>query len=165
MFTPREISDRLEIQHRIDLYCHALDEGRLDELDEVFLPDARLDFSCLGLEPMTWLQMKERLRTGPTVPYEQHLYTNVHVTFSDQDTAFTRSKVYNPQGLPGAGGKIHFFGNHGIYYDEWARTPTGWRIRDRRWDHKFYSGDYPFDRPMPRSGMFELIDQSEAGRQ
>ena len=51
MLTLREISDRLEIQDRIDLYCHALDEGQLDELDQVFLPDARLDFTCLGLDP------------------------------------------------------------------------------------------------------------------
>jgi len=164
MLTLREISDRLEIQDRIDLYCHALDDGQLDELDQVFLPDARLDFTCLGLDPMTWLQLKQRLRTGKAAPHEQHLYTNVHIAFDGDDTARTRSKVYNPQGIPGLDGKIHFCGNHGVYYDEWVRTAPGWRIRDRRWEHKFYSGDYPFDRPMPRAGWFEIIEQAEASR-
>ena len=64
-----EISDRLEIQHRINLYCHALDNGEWDELDEVFLSDAMMDFSCLGLAPLTWREMKERLRAGRPAPW------------------------------------------------------------------------------------------------
>jgi hypothetical protein len=159
VYTLAEVADRMEIQDRISLYCHALDAHEWDRLDEVFLPDAVLDFSCLGLAPLSWLAMKERLRTGRPAPFDEHIYTNTHITFTDDRTrAHTMSKVYNPQGMPGPDGKVHFFGNHGVYVDEWIRTPAGWRIRDRRWDHRFNSGDYPFPTAMPRAAMYELTD-------
>ncbi|MFE5029124.1 nuclear transport factor 2 family protein [Streptomyces sp. NPDC056656] len=40
MYSPQEISGRVEIQDRISPYCHALDAADYDQLDEVFLPDA-----------------------------------------------------------------------------------------------------------------------------
>ncbi|MFE4847519.1 nuclear transport factor 2 family protein [Streptomyces sp. NPDC056690] len=40
MYSPQEISGRVEIQDRISLRCHALDAADYDQLDEVFLPDA-----------------------------------------------------------------------------------------------------------------------------
>jgi SnoaL-like domain len=159
MYSLEEISDRLEIQHRINLYCHALDNGDLDQLDEVFLPDAQMDFSCLGLAPLTWTAMKERLREGRPGPYDQHIYANSLVTFaSDRATATVLSKVYNPQAMPGPDGQLHFFGNHGEYHDVWEKTPAGWRIGDRKWVQIFYSGDYPFPGPMPKSTQFEIVD-------
>jgi hypothetical protein len=162
MYSLVEISDRMEIQDRINLYCHALDAGEWDRLDEVFLPDAVLDFSCLGLAPLGWVEMKERLRTGRPAPCEQHIYANTHIRFSDDgNEAFTVSKVFNPQAMPGPDGMLHHFGNHGEYSDEWVRTDVGWRIRDRRWHHKFYSGDYPFDRAMPRAAQFEIACSPE----
>jgi len=155
--------DRVEIQDRINLYCHALDDADYDQLDEVFLSDAVLDYSCLGLAKLTWLEMKERLRTGRPAPFDQHLYSNSHIRFGDDgNTAFVRSKVFNPQGMPGPDGKVHFFGNHGDYHDEWHRTDAGWRIRSRRWDHKFYSGDYPFDGAMTRADQYRIVDDARA---
>jgi hypothetical protein len=159
VFSIEEISDRLEIQHRINLYCHALDNGEWDELDEVFLSDAMMDFSCLGLAPLTWREMKERLRAGRPAPFDQHIYANTYITFNDGGLrALSLSKVFNPQGMPGPDGNVPFFGNHGEYRDEWENTAAGWRIRTRTWDQKFYSGDYPFPGPLPRAAQYALVD-------
>jgi hypothetical protein len=166
VFTQAEIADRMEIQHRVNLYCHALDNHEWDQLDEVFMPDAVLDFSCLGLAPHTWLQMKERLRIERHAAFDQHIYSNTYITFSDDgQKAVTLSKVYNPQGMLGPDGEIHFFGNHGEYRDEWEKTDLGWRIRNRLWDQKFHTGDYPFDRAMPRAAQYEVVDRALAEQQ
>jgi hypothetical protein len=164
VFSLEEISDRLEIQHRINLYCHALDNAEWDLLDEVFLPDAILDFSCLNLAPLTWLNMKDRLRKGRRAPFDQHIYANTYITFPDgRGRALTVSKVFNPQGMPGADGNIHFFGNHGEYTDHWERTDAGWRVRHRTWDQKFYSGDYPFPGSLTRADQYALVNSAVGG--
>jgi SnoaL-like domain len=163
VFSSDEIADRLEIQHRINLYCHALDNGDLDRLDDVFLPDARMDFTCLGLAPLTWSEMRERLKAGRPAPFDQHIYANSYITFSDdRATATVLSKVYNPQGMPGPDGQVHFYDNHGEYHDQWRRIDAGWRICDRLWRQKFYSGDYPFPGAMPRAAQYELVDAAQA---
>jgi hypothetical protein len=155
MYSLEEIADRLEITDRIALYCHAMDDGDFDALDQVFASDAVLDYRALGLPPLTWVQLKDRLKAGEPAPFDQHVYSNIHIVFAaDRATAEVKSKVFNPQGMPGADGRIHFFGSHGDYHDVWHRTEDGWRIRTRYWSHQFFSGDYPFTGRVPRATQF-----------
>ena len=44
----QEISDRLEIQDLIARYSYALDRRDFDALDELFTPDAVLDYRATG---------------------------------------------------------------------------------------------------------------------
>jgi hypothetical protein len=41
----QELSDRQEIQDLMVAYCYAIDRRNWDELDEVFTPDALIDYS------------------------------------------------------------------------------------------------------------------------
>ena len=48
MYTQQEISDRLEIQDLLNRYSYAIDERNFDDLDNVFTPDATIDYSQVG---------------------------------------------------------------------------------------------------------------------
>jgi len=44
MLSVQEISDRLEIQQLLVAYSTAIDQRRFDDLDNVFTPDAYIEF-------------------------------------------------------------------------------------------------------------------------
>ncbi len=44
MLSQQEISDRLELQDVVHAYSHAVDARDWDALDEVFVPDAVIDY-------------------------------------------------------------------------------------------------------------------------
>lgn len=48
MLSLQEISDRLEIQDLLSRYSYAIDDGDWDALDDVFMPDAVIDYSETG---------------------------------------------------------------------------------------------------------------------
>jgi len=48
MLSLAEISDRLEIQQLLVDYSTAIDQRRFDDLDNVFTPDAYIDYRALG---------------------------------------------------------------------------------------------------------------------
>jgi hypothetical protein len=150
VFSAGEIADRIEIQHRINLYVHSLDGAELDRMDEVFSDDVVFDYSSIGVAPMSWTAMKEWLRGLPKAAMEQHIYANTLISFSDKGTrAVSLSQVFNPQGMRGPDEVLSFFTSHGVYRDEWEKGPHGWRIRSRAWTSPFYTGDVPQDLPRP----------------
>ena len=48
MLSLEEISDRLELQHLLISYSEAIDRREFDELDEIFTPDAYIDYRDTG---------------------------------------------------------------------------------------------------------------------
>lgn len=58
MLSLREISDRLEIQDLLSRYSFAIDERNWDALDDVFTPDAVIDYSEAGGAKGTLAQIK-----------------------------------------------------------------------------------------------------------
>jgi hypothetical protein len=48
MMTLQAVSDRLEIQQLAVDYAHAIDSRDFDLLDDVFLPDAFIDYRAVG---------------------------------------------------------------------------------------------------------------------
>ena len=48
MLSLAEVSDRLEIQQLLVDYSTAIDQRRFDDLDNVFTPDAYIDYRELG---------------------------------------------------------------------------------------------------------------------
>ena len=48
MLSLQEISDRLEIQQLMIDYSSAIDQREFDRLDEVFTPDAYIDYRAMG---------------------------------------------------------------------------------------------------------------------
>ena len=48
MLSLEEISDRLELQHLLISYSEAIDRREFDELDDLFTPDAYIDYRDTG---------------------------------------------------------------------------------------------------------------------
>jgi hypothetical protein len=59
-----EISDRLEIQDLQVAYSHAIDFKRFDELDDVFTPDAHIDYTVFGGPAGSYPEIKKYLATS-----------------------------------------------------------------------------------------------------
>jgi hypothetical protein len=107
VLSQQEISDRLEIQDLLINYSHALDFQQWDEFDNIFTPDAVIDYTEMGTY--------------------QHMVATSKVTITG-DTATGRTICHNPMTL--AEGNQLFW--CGLWYrDIFVRTDEGWRIKDR----------------------------------
>jgi 3-phenylpropionate/cinnamic acid dioxygenase small subunit len=144
MATPslQAIADRLEIEELLSRYAWALDDKRFDGLDDVFTPDAFLDYTATGGEKGSFADIKEWLaKVLPYFPTYQHYVTNKVITI-DGDTATSRSALYNPMGQKKGDGTSYFFVG-GEYHDQLIRTPNGWRIAERIERSTWADGDVP----------------------
>ncbi len=129
--SPQEISDRLEIQDLLVDYSHAIDTRDWDALDDVFTPDAFIDYSAFGGSTGDLATTKEFLASALAgFPGFQHMVATSKVTV-DGDTAVGRTICHNPMVLSeGEGGTTLMF--CGLWYvDRFVRTPGGWRIKER----------------------------------
>jgi hypothetical protein len=133
MLTLAEISDRLEIQQLLVDYSTAIDQRRFDDLDQVFTPDAYIDYRALGGIDGRFPEVKKWLsEVLPGFPVYAHMLGNFSVRI-EGDTASSRVICFNPMVLPantpGNKDQVLFCG---LWYDdEFARTPEGWRMTRR----------------------------------
>ncbi len=131
MMTLEEISDRLEIQQLMIAYSTAIDTRRFDDLDDVFLPDATIDYSAMGGEKGRYPEIKDYLKAGlGRFPNYYHMIANPDIRL-DGDSATSRTICFNPIEIELADGgrQVMFLGLW--YVDRHVRTPLGWRIAER----------------------------------
>jgi hypothetical protein len=131
MLSLQEISDRLEIQDLLTRYCYAIDEKNFDDLDNVFTPDATIDYSQVGGETGSYEKIKAYLPSAlGDFQYYNHAISTTRLRING-DTAEAHSILFNPMMPKGARGQERFFfvGLH--YHDHLVRTPQGWRIKTR----------------------------------
>lgn len=124
------IADRLAIDEVLNRYAHALDTHQFDLLDDVFTPDADLDYrqaSPDGIRGDRATQVAWLRQSLEQFPVRQHFITNRAIRL-DGDTAESRSYFYNPLGSRDADGRLRMLHVAGFYNDRFARTPGGWRI-------------------------------------
>ena len=127
----QEISDRLEIQDLLVAYSHAIDSHDWDALDDVFTPDAIIDYTEMGAPRGTLIETKKFLADVlPGFSSYQHLVASTKLTF-DGDVAHGRTICHNPMVFKSPEGdeRVMFCGLW--YRDTFVRTPDGWRIKDR----------------------------------
>jgi hypothetical protein len=127
-----EISDRLEIQQLLVAYSTAIDTRRFDDLDQVFTPDAYIDYRAMGGIDGQFPDVKKWLsEILPNFPAYSHLIGNFDVRVTRDatgDTAKSRILCFNPMVL-GDDGQVLFCG---LWYDdEFLRTADGWRMTRR----------------------------------
>ena len=130
MLSLNEISDRLEINDVLIAYCDAIDNGSIDELDNIFVPDALIDFSNFGGPKGDVKLIKAFLKENLLSLPKLHMITNVSIKLAG-DQATSRCVCLNPQGFPAKDQpyEIAFFG---LWYDDvLVRTDQGWRIKQR----------------------------------
>jgi hypothetical protein len=135
----QEVADRLAIEGVIARYVHGLDAGRIDDLDDVFAPDAHVNLSSAGLPDVDWPDMKRYFETRhqETFPIDHHLFGNFLFDFDpDGVTATTRYKVVNVRTVRQDGAPDRAETVVGFYTDTWKRREDGWRIVDRVWKRR-----------------------------
>ena len=146
------VSDILEIQALLARYVFAIDAKDLDELDEVFTPDAEVDYSSTGGGKGPYSKIKPWLAKGlAPFPVSQHLIGLPAVKL-DGDRATSKVMLFNPMlcSRPGHEDEMFFVG--ATYADELVRTPSGWRIA-RRTETNPWAKDVPADlTPAPYEG-------------
>ena len=142
MLSLQEISDRLEIQELLADYSHAIDHRQWDALDEVFTPDALIDYSEMGGSVGDLRTTKEFLAGAMThFSSFQHMVATSKLAF-DGDTATGRTICHNPMVLDIGNGQTHVFFCGLWYRDKFVRTPAGWRIQER-YEEKSYFHNMP----------------------
>jgi 3-phenylpropionate/cinnamic acid dioxygenase small subunit len=145
--SPQDIADRLEIEDVLTRYAWAIDTGEFDALDQVFTPDAFVDYTSAGGIKGNYPEVKEWLSTVlPHFPAYQHFVTNKDIRV-DGDSATSRAGFYNPM-AQAKGDGLSFFFVGGEYHDKLVRTPQGWRIKERIEKTVWADGDVPATPPV-----------------
>jgi ketosteroid isomerase-like protein len=130
--SPQEMSDRLEIQDLLADYSHAIDSRDWDALDDVFTPDATVDYRAFGGSCGDLATTKQFLAAALSgFSHFQHMVSTSKVTV-DGDRAVGRTICHNPMVLQedDRGATRMMF--CGLWYlDRFVRSPEGWRIAER----------------------------------
>ena len=125
-----EISDRLEIQDLMVRYSYAIDNRDWDALDDVFTPDAHIDYSVFGGSVGNLEETKKFLGEAmPMFTTLQHMVSGTTIEF-DGDTASTKTQCHNPMTM-GDAEKPDLMVCGLWYVDKLVRTDAGWRIKER----------------------------------
>ncbi len=138
----RAPQDVLEIERLLYLYGRAIDTRDLDSLREVFAPDAEIEYAVVGGTRLRLPEMLEWLRGALTqFRVTQHAISTPIIEL-DGDRARSEcylSAAHVQERLDGA---FVYVMLHGIYRDELARGPRGWRIARRRLDPLYATGEF-----------------------
>ncbi len=95
-----EISDRLEIEALLTRYTRAIDTGEWDRLDDVFTPDAEIDYTATGGIAAPYPEVKAWLAEMlPIFPRRLHTLGQVDSEV-DGDAAVVAAYFHNPMILP-----------------------------------------------------------------
>lgn len=144
----REISDRLEIQDLFARYSFAIDDRNWDALDQIFTPDARIDYTETGGASGSVAEMKRWLASAlERFPRYQHMVATTELRLNG-DQATSRTILFNPMVYRGADEEEQTFFIGLWYRDKLVRTADGWRIAER---HETFSWSYnaPAMPPVP----------------
>ena len=130
MMSMQEISDRLEIQDLFARYSFAIDERDWDTLEQVFTPDAVIDYTAAGGIKGTVQEIKRWLPVAmERFPMFQHMVATTKLAL-DGDGATSKTILFNPMVYDQQGEQKVFF--IGLWYrDKLVRSADGWRIAER----------------------------------
>jgi len=138
MLSLQEISDRMEIEDVLNRYAYAIDERNFDDLDNVFTPDAMIDYSQVGGDKGNYTHIKAYLKTAlAAFQYYNHAISTTRIKI-DGDKAETHSILWNPMMPNGERGQERFFFCGLTYHDHLVRTPKGWRITSRVEENPYF---------------------------
>lgn len=130
-----ELTDRLSIEEVLIRYTRAIDTGEWDRLDEVFTPDAAIDYTQSGGIEGAYAEVKPWLAANlPIFPKRMHTLGQIDVRHRDAapdeaQVADVSAYFHNPMMLATGDGTETLVELGGIYHHEMVRTPAGWRSR------------------------------------
>jgi len=129
MLDLQQISDRLELQQLIVEYASAIDSKQFDRLDDVFTPDAYIDYRVFGGIDGRYPEIKAWLKQVLTpMPAFQHLIGNVELRI-EEDAASGPVMCLNPTAFRLADGAVQV-GFYGLWYiDRYVRAKQAGELR------------------------------------
>lgn len=144
------LADRIEIDDLLTRYATLIDARRFDELDQVFTPDAVLDYRSAGGIRGPFPEVRDWLAgVLPLFTWTQHLVVNRAVELAPgADEATCRSLFHNPNAME-IEGRPWLFVVGGAYHDRLVRTASGWRIRHRVEETTWWDNPPPGLAPTP----------------
>jgi hypothetical protein len=126
-----ELSDRFEIRALIVRYSNVLDARRFELLDEVFTPDAYIDYRATGGIDGRYPEIRKWLPPAVNAfPHMCHLVGNIGISLHG-DTAAARTLCLNPVQVPLPSGQEQVMFLAMWYRDRLVRTAAGWRMAER----------------------------------
>ncbi len=124
---PHRHVDRLDIEEVLIRYTRAIDTGDWDALDDVFTPDAEIDYTESGGIADTLDTIKPWLAQNlPMFPKRMHSLAQTAIRV-EGDQAYASAYFHNPMMLPTGDGKELLVEFGGIYHHTMVRTAEGWR--------------------------------------
>jgi hypothetical protein len=127
MMDAQTLSDRIEIDDLLTRYSFAIDAHDWDRLDEVFTPDAHIDYTATGGIAGPFPEVKKWLAEMlPMFSAMQHAITQKQVVI-DGDSAQVRAYFLNPMQIAQQDGSTWQMDIGGAYVHSLVRTPEGWR--------------------------------------
>lgn len=137
MLSHQKMSDRLEIQDLLTAYCDAIDSRNWNALDDIFTPDAIIDYTEAGGAKGTLEEIKLYLDKA-LKPFSgmQHMLGLPMIKITG-DEASARTILFNPMVIEKEGNPNVFF--VGLWYrDKLVRTSKGWRIQSRHEELSYF---------------------------
>lgn len=137
MLSHQKMSDRLEIQDLLTAYCDAIDSRNWNALDDIFTPDAIIDYTEAGGAKGTLEEIKLYLDKA-LKPFSgmQHMLGLPMIKITG-DEASSRTILFNPMVIEKEGNPNVFF--VGLWYrDKLVRTSKGWRIQSRHEELSYF---------------------------
>ncbi len=140
MLATREISDRLEIAERIQLYFRAMDTWDYALLDAVFTPDAAMHYEMKGGTQTSYREMLPSFREfNRRFSFMQHIGAQLLIEVNG-DAASARHNLRALHVQTALAGPENRWLVYGVYHDQFVRTPEGWRIRERHFRAQHIEG-------------------------
>lgn len=139
--------DRFQIEDALARYSYGIDQRAWDAWDDLFTPDAILDYSSIGLGRCSPDEFRTRISANDAVRLSgQHLHSNyMFRMLGDQATVGAEYSMVTLSRTerPGVARRVRAGGR--CEYDL-VRTPGGWRIKGRSTLPKWSERD---DIPIP----------------
>ncbi len=127
----QEISDRFEIQDMLYAYADIIDSQDFNQLCDIFVEDARIDYSVFGGPVGNRDEIISFLKQAmPQFTHTQHLNANNQISING-DEATGRVMCFNPMEMKPSKDETHLFMLGLWYMDKYIRTDAGWRIKER----------------------------------
>ena len=122
-----EISDRLEIEALLTRYTRAIDTGEWDRLDEVFTPDAQIDYTATGGIAAAYPEVKAWLAEMLPIFPRRHAHARPGRQPGRRGRGTAAAYFHNPMVLPQQDGADSSWSSAASTTTTLVRTPDGWR--------------------------------------
>ncbi len=139
------LEDERAIVNATHRYAAAIDRRAWDELDEVFVADAYVDYSFVPELRGTDAVKEFVSATLKHLDSTQHMVAN-HQVAADGDGAKSRCYLHAQHTRRGVEGGANYVVG-GIYRDRWTKAAEGWRIAERYLEILWIEGNPAVVRP------------------